>query len=233
MSYHAISSFLFLLPPLFSSVGNAKLTADTNLLFSGILGYGAIGREVARVAKAFNMEIYAYTHSVRPTPESRRDDSFCVPGTGDPEGLLPSRWFHGGRDAVDDFLGQDLDLLVVATPLTEFTSNLISHKQFDILSKKKTFLSNIGRGKIVNTEALAEALHAGKIRGAAVDVTDPEPLPKDHSLWNAPNLLVTPHVAWQTTNFLDRNLQLMEANLENLAQGKPLLNEVKRTASAN
>ncbi len=195
----------------------------------GILGYGAIGREVARLAKALNMEVYVHTHSERPTAESRRDHSFCIPGTGDPEGLLPDRWFHGGREAVDSFLAQDLDILVLAAPLTESTANLISYKQFEILSKKKTYLSNIARGKIIDTAALADALSTGKIRGAAVDVTEPEPLPKGHPLWKAPNLLVTPHVAWQTTNLLDRTLQLMETNLERLAKGERPLNEVIRS----
>ncbi|KAH8899010.1 D-3-phosphoglycerate dehydrogenase [Thozetella sp. PMI_491] len=195
----------------------------------GILGYGAIGREVARMAKALNMEVYAYTHSEKATPEARKDHSFRLEGTGDPDGLLPSRWFHGGRESIDEFLAQDLDILVLSMPLTDLTAGLISSKQFEILSKKRTFLCNIARGKIVDTAALIAALEKGQIRGAALDVTDPEPLPQDHPLWKAPNLLVTPHTAWQTTNFLQRNLSLMEANLERLAQGRPLLNELHRT----
>ncbi len=195
---------------------------------SGILGYGAIGREVARLAKALRMEVFAYTHNERATIESRKDNSFCIAGTGDPDGLLPSRWFHGGREAVNEFLAQDLDLLVLATPLTELTTHLISYEQFEILSKKKTFVSNIARGKVINTDALVAALEAGQIRGAAVDVTDPEPLPKDHPLWKAPNVFITPHVAWQTVKLLDRNLELMEANPERLANYEPNFNELKR-----
>lgn len=157
------------------------------------MGYGAIGRQCARLADAMGMEVYAYTRTEKATAASRRDDSYCVGKTGDPEGLIPSKWFHGdSRAAVDDFIGQDLDILVVSLPLTESTRGIISGKQFEIMSRKKTFLSNIARGGHVDQDALIRALETGLIRGAAVDVTDPEPLPSDHPLWKAPNLLITP-----------------------------------------
>jgi lactate dehydrogenase-like 2-hydroxyacid dehydrogenase len=85
----------------------------------GILGYGSIGRQVARVSKAMGMDVIAYTASARETPEARRDDGFIVPGTGDPEGTLPSRWFSGtGKEALHEFLKQEIDLLVIGVPLT-------------------------------------------------------------------------------------------------------------------
>lgn len=87
------------------------------------------------------MEIYAYTRSERKTPESRRDNTyhqFCVPGTGDPEGIIPSKWFHGAsKEDINAFLTQDLDVLVISLPLTKDTEKLISYKQFEILSKRK------------------------------------------------------------------------------------------------
>jgi phosphoglycerate dehydrogenase-like enzyme len=135
------------------------------------------------------MEVYAYTRTEKSTLESRKDDSYCVPGTGDPDGLIPAKWFH---DDIDNFLGQDLDILVVSLPLTQSTSGIISYKQFEILSNKKTFLSNIARGGHINQEALIQALEKGQIRGAALDVTEPEPLSSDDPLWKAPNLLITP-----------------------------------------
>ncbi len=139
---------------------------DSPGLRMGILGYGAIGRQVARLASAMGMEIYAYTRSERATPESRRDSSYCVPGTGDPEGLLPAKWFHGSsKEATNQFLSQELDVLVICLPLTEATRCLIGPEQFGILARKKTFVSNIGRGKIVDTSALLEAVEQGKIRG--------------------------------------------------------------------
>lgn len=157
------------------------------------MGYGAIGRQCARVARSLGMEVLAYTRTEKPTPESRRDDSYCVPGTGDPEGLIPTRWFHGAsRDAVDDFLAQDLDILVVSLPLTESTRGILSYRQFELLSKRRTFVCNIARGGHIDQEALLQALERGQIRGAAIDVTDPEPLDSQNPLWKAPNLLITP-----------------------------------------
>ncbi|KXX76824.1 D-2-hydroxyacid dehydrogenase [Madurella mycetomatis] len=173
---------------------------DSPGLRMGILGYGAIGRQCARLAKALGMEIYAYTRSEKPTPESRKDDSYCVPGTGDADGLIAEKWFHGtSREAVNNFLAQDLDLLVVSLPLTEGTKYILGREQFEIL-----------------------------IRGAAIDVTDPEPLPDGHPLFTAPNLFITPHVSWRTPQVFDRMKDMIERNLERLSKGEPLINVVSR-----
>lgn len=195
----------------------------------GILGYGAIGRQVARVANSLGMEVYAYTRSPRTTPEARKDDSYCVPGTGDPDGLIPTKWFHGtSTDDINSFLDQDLDILVLSLPLTSETHGIISHEQFRILSKKQTFLSSIARGESINTEALMQALERGQITGAAVDGADPEPLPSDHPLWKAPNLLITPHVSWQTHRTWERVLAILEINLEKLSTGQTPINRANR-----
>ncbi|KAI2466339.1 hypothetical protein F4781DRAFT_434500 [Annulohypoxylon bovei var. microspora] len=206
----------------------AKVQDSTGMRI-GILGYGTIGRQCARLATALGMEVYAYTRGERATSESRKDDSYCVPGTGDPDGLLPARWFHGAaKEDVNNFLGQDLDLLVVSLPLTSETRHILSYDQFEILSKKKTFIANIARGGHVNQEALIKALETDQIRGAALDVTDPEPLPSDHPLWKAPNLLITPHISWKTDALWGRLLDILVLNLEKLATGKPLINVVNR-----
>ncbi|KAK3385258.1 hypothetical protein B0H63DRAFT_180803 [Podospora didyma] len=203
---------------------------DSPGLRMGILGYGAIGRQVARLGQALGMEVYAYTRSERSTPESRRDDSYCVAGTGDPDGLIPSRWFHGSsREAVDEFLSQDLDLLVVSLPLTAASRHILGKEQFEILAKhKKSFISNIARGGHIDTDALVEALHSGKVRGAALDVTDPEPLPEGHALFGAPNLFMTPHVSWQTPHYWTRVQGIIEKNLESLSKGEKLINVMDR-----
>jgi phosphoglycerate dehydrogenase-like enzyme len=175
------------------------------------------------------MEVYAYTSRERSTLESRKDDSYCVRGTGDPNGLIPTKWFHGSdKSAINEFLDQHLDLLVICLPLTESTRHLISEEQFQILSKQRTFVSNVGRGPHINTVDLIKALEKGQIRGAALDVTDPEPLPSDHPLWKAPNLLVTPHVSWQTKKYWDRVMEILEGNLARLSEGQPLMNLVNR-----
>ncbi|KAI0109848.1 hypothetical protein F4814DRAFT_424737 [Daldinia grandis] len=196
----------------------------------GILGYGAIGRQCARLASVLGMEVYAYTRGERSTPESRKDDSYCVPGTGDPDGILPAKWFHGtNKENVNEFLAQGLDFLVISLPLTPETRHIISDEQFEILGKRKTFVANIARGGHINQDALIKALNTGQIRGAALDVTDPEPLPGDHPLWRTPNLLITPHVSWKADHLWDRLLDILELNLGKLAAGKPLINVVNRT----
>jgi phosphoglycerate dehydrogenase-like enzyme len=208
---------------------NDVTAEDSPGLRMGVLGYGAIGRQCARLAQALGMEVYAYTRSEKSTPESRKDDSYCVPGTGDPDGVIPARWFHGeSREAVNEFLAQDLDILVLSLPLTESTEYILGREQFEILSKRKTFVSNIARGKHIDSDALLDALREGKIRGAALDVTDPEPLPDNHPLFTAPNVFITPHVSWQTPQLFARIQAVVEKNLENLSEGKPLINVINR-----
>ncbi|KID65373.1 NAD(P)-binding domain protein, partial [Metarhizium brunneum ARSEF 3297] len=160
----------------------------------GILGYGSIGRQTGRVAKALGMDVHAYTLHPRPTPESRRDKGYTPVGLGDPDGTLPSKWFSGSStQELHNFLGSGLDLLVIATPLTEATRGLIAEAEFEILAKNKTFVSNIARGPVVNADVLIRSLNNNSIRGAALDVTDPEPLPDGHPLWTAKNVIITPH----------------------------------------
>ncbi|KZL74862.1 d-isomer specific 2-hydroxyacid dehydrogenase [Colletotrichum incanum] len=195
----------------------------------GILGYGSIGRQTARVATALGFKVHAYTLHPRPTPDSKRDNTYTPPGLGDPEGKFPSKWFSGASKAdLHAFLGSGLDLLVVATPLTDKTSHLLTATEFEILSEKKTFISNIARGPIINTDDLIAALDKGTIRGAALDVTDPEPLPDGHPLWKAKNLLITPHISGLSTSYQDRVLGILELNLQRLSEGKKLTNLVNK-----
>ncbi|TDZ38003.1 D-2-hydroxyacid dehydrogenase [Colletotrichum trifolii] len=195
----------------------------------GILGYGSIGRQTARVATALGFKVHAYTLHPRPTPDSKRDNGYTPPGLGDPEGKFPAKWFSGASKAdLHAFLGSGLDLLVVATPLTDKTSHLLAREEFEILSEKKTFVSNIARGPILNTDDLIEALDEGLIRGAALDVTDPEPLPEGHPLWKAKNLLITPHISGLSTSYADRVFAILEQNLKRLSEGKRLVNVVNK-----
>lgn len=193
------------------------------------MGYGNIGRQVARLAHALGMEIYVQTLSPRPTPESRKLREYTVAGTSDPDGLLPAKWFSGsGPEAVNEFLSQDLDIVLVSLPLSAQTRGCIGAEQFQILGKKKPFLINVARGPIVDTPALVEALETGLLRGAALDVTDPEPLPKGHALWTAPNVFITPHISWQSTHLIERIADVLWKNLERLDSGEPLINKIKK-----
>ncbi|KAM3485503.1 hypothetical protein MY8738_001269 [Beauveria namnaoensis] len=194
-----------------------------------ILGYGSVGRQVARLCKAMGMLVHAYTLHPRRTPSSRRDDSYAPPGLGDPSGALPDRWFAGGSTAeLHAFLGSGLDLLVVALPLTPQTRGLVAQAEFEVLRANKTFVSNIGRGPIVDTEDLVDALERGVIRGAALDVTDPEPLPEDHPLWRAKNVIITPHVSGGSSKYMERVFEVLLANLTRFSNGERLMNLINR-----
>ncbi|KAF1959311.1 hypothetical protein CC80DRAFT_490267 [Byssothecium circinans] len=198
----------------------------------GILGYGSIGRQVARVAKAMGMNVLAYTASPRPTPESRRDNGFIVPGTGDPDGSFPSAWYSGlDKESLHDFLKQKIDLLVLAVPLTKATTHFLSTDEFAILGKSNpsgTLVANIARGQVIDSAALIKALENKQISGAALDVTDPEPLPKEDPLWDAPNVLITPHVSGVTDVYVERAFQVLRENLRRVRDGGKLINEVDR-----
>lgn len=195
----------------------------------GVLGYGSIGRQAARVAKALGLDVIAYTASPRDTPESRKDTGYIVPGTGDPDGSIPSAWYSGtDKASLHKFLSQDIDVLLVGVPLTEATRHALSTEEFEILSKKKAFVANIARGPIIDSKALRVALEEGKIRGAALDVTEPEPLPSDDPLWKAPNIFISPHVSGNTKDYAARAFAVFETNLHKRANGEKLINVIDR-----
>jgi phosphoglycerate dehydrogenase-like enzyme len=201
----------------------------------GILGYGSIGRQIGRISQAMGMAVYAYTASPRPTPESRHDNGYIVPGTGDPDGSIPVSWHHGtDKDSIHSFLSLGLDHLVLALPLTPQTTHLLSHEEFALLSNSskhafsKPYVTNISRGKVIDQDALIAALKSGLLSGAALDVTDPEPLPADNPLWDAPNVQISPHVSGQGREYFPRSLSIVKINIERIEKGLPLLNEYRR-----
>lgn len=175
------------------------------------------------------MDVHAYTLHPRPTPESRRDDTYTPPGLGDTEGIFPSKWFSGGSTAeLHEFLSSGLDLVIIALPLTDKTQGLISKPEFEVLGQHKSFVTNIARGPIVNTNDLIDALENDVIRGAAIDVTDPEPLPDGHRLWKTKNVIVTPHISGGSTKYIERVLEILKYNLTLLSEGKNLTNKINR-----
>ncbi|EEH46925.1 uncharacterized protein PADG_03023 [Paracoccidioides brasiliensis Pb18] len=201
----------------------------------GILGYGSIGRQVARVSVAMGMEVLAYTFSPRNTLESRRDTGYIVPTTGDPDGTLPVSWHCGsGKTALHSFLSQNMDYLLISVPLTLSTEKLIGAEEMALLSRsctsttRRPFLTNISRGKVIDQNALMESLKSGELSGAAVDVTDPEPLPSDHPLWDVPNLHISPHVSSLGIEYMGRALDVLKVNLGRLERGENLVNLYQR-----
>jgi phosphoglycerate dehydrogenase-like enzyme len=180
-----------------------------------IAGYGAIGREVARQLTALGLRIIA----VKPRPEVRVDTSYRVPGTGDPDGSIPERIVSDGDLAT---VATEADVLVVTMPLTERSRGIIGRAVIGALPER-AWLINVSRGPLVDDEALLEALRAGRLAGAVLDVFHEEPLPPDSPWWDAPNVIVTPHVSGATARFFD---DLVVENVRRYLAGEQLLNVV-------
>lgn len=172
----------------------------------GIIGYGAIGRAVAQRAHGFDMNVLA----VDPHPEP-----------GAPH--VQETW---GMDRLPDLLAQS-DVVVVSAPLTDESFHLIDAKALSQM-KPDAFLIVVSRGGIVDEAALAEALKSGKLAGAGLDVTEVEPLAADNPLWDAPNLVITPHTAGDSTEKEQRCVEILRENLQRYAQGEALLNLVDK-----
>ena len=187
----------------------------------GILGYGCIGRECGRLASAFGMTVLAASSFGKQAPAR----GYIVEGTGDPEGKIPKAWYSSNDPtSLREFLEQ-VDVLVIACPLTNTTRGMISDKTIRFL-KKTAYVINIARGPVIDHQALYTALEEDRIAGAILDVTDPEPLPKDHKLWTAKNCIVTPHVSGSGTRYEERCVDLLEINYKRWLEGEEVLNRV-------
>jgi phosphoglycerate dehydrogenase-like enzyme len=180
-----------------------------------LVGYGSIGREVARQLAALGLRIIA----VKPRPDVRVDASYRVPGTGDPDGSIPDRIV--GVEALRD-VASEADYLVLTLPLTAESRQVIDATVLAALPPT-AWLINVSRGALVDEEALLAALRAGRLAGAVLDVFTTEPLPPDHPLWDAPNVTITAHVSGATSRFRD---DLIVENLRRYLAGEPLLNPV-------
>lgn len=179
------------------------------------------------------MDVIAYTASPRTTPESKRDHGYIVPGTGDEDGSIPSAWYSGtSKESLHEFLAADIDILLIAVPLTASTLHSLDAEAFKILGKKNAYVVNIARGSVIVTDDLIAALKKspqdGGLRGAALDVTDPEPLPKDSELWDLPNVSITPHVSGLGVLYSERSFAILDENLTRIEAKKTLINVVSR-----
>ncbi|KAH8819050.1 glyoxylate reductase [Xylogone sp. PMI_703] len=184
------------------------------------LGYGAIARHTARIAVACGMRVLAYTLHEKATPEQRKSTTFTPPYTGDPEGELPAEWHHGN---LDSFLSSSkIDVLIISLPSTDKTRQSLAKKQFALL--KGCYVINLARGDIINTDDLIASLNDGTLCGAALDVTDPEPLPAGHPLWTARNTIVTPHISGVSDEYMPRTVEILHENFTRLHAGKEMIN---------
>ncbi len=172
----------------------------------GILGFGAIGRGVAQRATAFELNLLAV-------------DAQAVDG----QPFLDEVW---PPSRLPDLLAGS-DILVIAAPLTAETRHLIDAAALAMM-RQDAYLIVVSRGGIVDEAALATALHDGRLAGAAVDVTETEPLPLESPLWDAPNLIITPHLAGDSAPKERRCVEILRDNLLRFANGEPLLNVVDK-----
>lgn len=177
---------------------------DQVLLF---IGFGAIGRETARLARPLGMRIWAVTHS------GRADSDLA-------ERAFPSSKLHEALP--------EADFVVVAAPDTPRTRNMLGAGELALM-KSSSYLINVARGTLIDEPALIDALQRNVIAGAALDVTAKEPLPSESPLWKLTNAFITPHVSGATENTWQREEELIAENLNRWFAGKELLNLVDLT----
>lgn len=182
----------------------------------GIVGYGSIGREVARLLYPFGAKVLATKRDVM-HPE---DDGYAPEGLGDPQGNYFHRLYP--NEALNAML-KECDFVVVSPPLTAETHQMISTEQFAVM-KPGAFLVNVSRGPVVDTNALIEAARSGKLGGAVLDVFEEEPLPADSPLWDVPNVVITPHIAGISKRNMDTLVDLFVTNLSRYLKGQELYN---------
>jgi phosphoglycerate dehydrogenase-like enzyme len=176
--------------------------ADQRVL---IVGYGHIGQAIERRLEGFEVaSITRVARSARPGPPEVR-------AVGELRRLLP-----------------EADVVILIAPHTPETDRLIGAAELALLPEA-ALLVNVARGRLVDTDALVAELGTGRIR-AALDVTDPEPVPPDHPLWHAPNVLISPHVGGASSAFAPRADRLIAAQLARFVAGEPLANVVKTPA---
>jgi phosphoglycerate dehydrogenase-like enzyme len=165
-----------------------------------IVGYGDIGKTIESYLTPFGVEITRIARSARTSPEVHPVTSL--------DQLLPSA-----------------EIVILILPHTPESHGLIGAQQLALMAQG-SMLVNAARGPIVQTDALVDALNSGHIR-AALDVTDPEPLPPEHPLWKCPNLLITPHVAGSTPQFSRRAIEIAAAQVRRILNNEPLINIVQ------
>jgi len=169
-----------------------------------ILGYGHVGEAVDRRLAGFEVDVVRVARSARTTTEGE-----MVHGIDEVPGLLPQ-----------------VDVVIVIVPQTPETIGMVD-AEFLSRMRPGALLVNVARGRVVVTDDLVVALREGRVR-AALDVTDPEPLPPDHPLWSVPGVVISPHVGGNTTAFLPRAHRLVAAQLRRWRAGEPLENLMGR-----
>jgi len=177
-----------------------RASRELSRLTAGIVGFGGTGSEVARRAHGFGMRILAIDPDVTERPD-------YVEALSQPERLIE--------------MASNADVLFVCCPLTRDTYHLIDGDVFDAMPER-SYVINVTRGPIIDLEALMAALDSGKLAGAGLDVTEPEPLPDDSPLWGYDNVIITPHTAGASQYRVGRVQNRVIENIGRLSRGEPL-----------
>jgi phosphoglycerate dehydrogenase-like enzyme len=184
----------------------------------GIVGYGSIGRQLARLLQTFGAKVLATKRDAM-HPE---DAGYTPEGLGDPNGDYVHRLYP--PQAIESMV-KECDFVVVTVPLTPQTRNLLGAPELAAL-KPTAYLVDIGRGGVIDQNALLTALREHKIAGAALDVFPEEPLPADNPLWKLPNVILSPHIAGYSNAYDKRAIALFSENLTRYLAGLPLYNQI-------
>jgi phosphoglycerate dehydrogenase-like enzyme len=182
----------------------------------GIVGYGSIGREVARLCASLGAEVLVAKRDLK----TLSDEGYSVAGLGDPGAEIPKRIYP--PEAVGSMLAL-CDFAAVTVPLTEDTRGLINAEVLHAM-KAGAYLIDVSRGGVVDHGALVEGLKSGHVGGAALDVYPLEPLPESSPLWKLPNVILSPHIAGTSQHYYERAADLFAENLHRYLTERPLLN---------
>ncbi len=182
----------------------------------GLVGYGSISREIARLLTPFGVKILACKNNVMQT----QDDGYQIAGLGDPNGDLFTRLYP--YQAIKSMI-KECDFIVVTVPRTKETYHMIAEEELSVL-KPTAYLVDVSRGGVVKNSALKAALQEKKLSGAVLDVFEQEPLLKDHPMWDTPNLIISPHIAGVSLYYNERSANLIIENLKRYLNNTTLLN---------
>lgn len=172
-----------------------------------VVGTGSIGCEIARLFRAVGMQVSGAGRTSRPGGED-------------------FDWIHSSEDLAS--VVHDYDYIVLAAPLTADTRGMVDAKVLGAMNSSARLI-NVGRGQLVDTEALTEALASGALAGAALDVVHPEPLSEGHALWDMDNVIITPHMSGDTEEYLHDLGKLFVENLKHYCNREPLQNVVDKS----
>ena len=211
---HVIALMMAVLHGIVPSVKNMEskqwpfipMIGNVNGKTVAVLGTGDIGNNAGRICKAMGAKVLGFKLNA------------CEP-------FEPYEEIFVGEDGLDEILKAS-DIVLICLPGSPYTKDMIDARRIAMM-KEGSVIINIGRGSILNTEALMEALRSGHIAAAGLDVTDPEPLPADHPLWDCPNVLITPHISGMGASKM-KHAQWFAENLHAFLDGKPLPGAVNR-----